>query len=445
MRINTCCLLILSASVTLTSCSEKKVLNGKRENIIISESDLQISGLKRNIEFDAAQNLTEWSQYMVNKNNVPGVLNFSENLKEIWRYDFDLAATNRNCITSSPLLVGDNILFVDGGGILHSINTKTQKENWKFSSTIKGETGQTGTALAYSNGVIILSTSFSECMGISECGKLLWRIALPAPCKGDAITVDGNIAYLVCSNNSLQKLNVNTGKIMWSSKAVDSVNSLIGNAAPIVYSDYVVVPYSSGEVSCVRASDGVEIWESIVSRFSVTDVASTLQHLRATPVLDNGIVYIVASNGITEAFEVNTGGKLWSKNIGGVTPVALSKSHIFVIGNNAELACLDKRDGSVVWITQLTEKEGIPFWNWRNFYKGFGRKLETYQPWYSSFVTDKGLVLVSASGKISYIDPCNGKVRKCKEIGHPLSVSPIIVNGVMYVLCDDGCLIAYRY
>lgn len=444
MRIKTCCLLVLASSVVLTSCSEKKALKGKRENIIVSESDLQVSGLKRDVEFDFAQSLTQWTQYGANKNNAPGVLNFPENPKKIWRYNFHLSAINGNCMTSSPLLVGENILFVDGGGILRSINAKTHEKNWEFSSTIKGETGQTGTALAYSNGVIILSTSFSECMGLSERGKLLWRISLPAPCKGDAITVDGNVAYLACSNNSLQKLDIKTGKIIWSSKAVDSVNSLIGNAAPVVYGDYVVVPYSSGEVSCVRASDGVEVWESIVSKFSVTDVASTLQHLRASPVLDNGIAYIVSSTGVAEAFEISTGGKLWSKNIGGVTPVASSKTHIFVIGNNAELVCLDKNDGTIAWTTKLTEKEKIPFWNWRNIYKGFGREIETYQSWHSSFVTDKGLVIISASGKILYIDPKNGNVRKCVEIGHPLSVPPIVVDGVMYVLCDDGCLIAYK-
>ena len=43
-----------------------------------------------------------------------------------------------------------------------------------------------------------------------------------------------------------------------------------------------------------------------------------------------------------------------------------------------------------------------------------------------------------------YVSPKNGEIEKTIKIGKKISVSPIIVDGAMYILCDDGTLLKYK-
>lgn len=443
MRIKLGCLVVIS-SLMLFACSDKKKLLGDRSEIIIATNDINVTGFSNALNLGQVSNLDEWNQFGSNSSNNTGVLSFSSSPRKQWEYSFDLSAINGNCMTAAPIFVKGNILFVDAGGILHSINAKTHRENWHFSTTVKNESGQIGTALACSNDIILVSTSFSECMGISLSGKLLWRRPLPAPCKGDAIAVSGNYAYLICGNNSLHKINVKNGEMLWSSKAIDSTNNFLGMAAPVLYNGYVIALYSSGEVSCVRENDGVEVWENIVSKYNLTDVSTAIQHLRVSPLVDKGIVYVVASNGIIESFDIKTGSRVWTKDIGGLSQIASAESHLFVVDRNANLACIDKLNGSIAWIRSLATKEKVSLWNLGNITKGFNRKINTYYPWYGQLLTSSGIIITTQSGKLLYINPKTGSIKKEIEIGHPISIPPIIVNEVMYILCDDGYLLAYK-
>lgn len=435
----------LALSFSLVACSSKDKITGDRKDIIVSDSALVISDVNTNIITLDETNAHEWIQPNLNESNNLGALVFSTSPKKIWEFTSDYESLNGNCVAASPIFVNGSVIFVDAGGVVHNINAKTGKEIWATSTTVKGETGQAGAAIAYSGKTVLVSTSFSECIGLSaNDGKVMWRRRLPAPCKGSAITVDNGFAYIVCNDSSFHKLDAKTGEIIWSDKGIDSVVSYVGGASPAIGNKLLFLPTSSGELICAEKKNGLRVWETTISQFSATEAASSIQHLRVSPVISGNMLYVISPTGTCVAFDIYTGAKIWSQNAGGLSNIAISVNHIFVVDKDSNLSCINKNTGAVAWVKKISTKEDVRSFSFKGFYKGFLHKQNISYNEYFIFSSAKNIIIVSPSGYIIYLSPKDGNIEKTIAIRKKINVSPIIVDGAMYILCNDGTLLKYK-
>jgi outer membrane protein assembly factor BamB len=74
-------------------------------------------------------------------------------------------------------------------------------------------------------------------------------------------------------------------------------------------------------------------------------------------VIDRGVVYAVSQSGLMAAFSLNTGERLWSRDIGGIQTPWAAGDYVYVLDNNARLLCLTRKEGRVRWIHQLPQYE----------------------------------------------------------------------------------------
>ncbi len=63
--------------------------------------------------------------------------------------------------------------------------------------------------------------------------------------------------------------------------------SLINNAGPAIDGDIVVVPYPSGDLVALKASDGSNIWSENLARTRTTSQLASMSDA-ARPAIDNG-------------------------------------------------------------------------------------------------------------------------------------------------------------
>jgi len=57
---------------------------------------------------------------------------------------------------------------------------------------------------------------------------------------------------------------------------------------------------------------------------------------------------------------------------------------------------------------------------------------------------DGRLILVSTDGDLADVDAETGTVRSRINIGKSMSLPPVAANGVLYILTDEGRIIAYK-
>lgn len=425
-------LLFSALGLLLVGCSTKEKLKGERISIALSEGteDSETKTDSTPVELDNAASNTECTQAFYSSTHSYAPLKMSCKFSQLWSANLDFASDPTIRATASPIVANGKVFCMDAGGIVYALNAKTGKRIWRQSTTIKGKDGQTGGALAYSDGVLVVNTAFAESVGFeANTGKILWRIKLPAASKGDAITIRDGKAFMLCQNSSLNVVDIKTGRILWSHTGILSEAKYLGSPSAAVDNEAVYVVYPSGEIFALLLANGSVLWDAMVSKFSLTNTAETYVDPRACPVVKGDTLYVVAANGQTLAFNTRTGERIWSADLGSVQAPIVSGNSIFVCNANSELVCLNRNNGHKRWSTSLE------------------RETKFVSNWYGQVLCENHIVTLSPYGRLSLISPKTGAIEKVINIENyedAISLNPVVANGIMYVQLNSGKVVAYR-
>lgn len=417
--------------LVLIGCSEKESLKGVRESVLSSDVvGEHIENIDKSpVLVDAEVYNRVYMQPFMNSAHCYAPLKFAiiTDPQEIWTAGLDFEATKSIKITASPIVADGKVFCIDAGGVVYAFDAETGEQLWRKSSTIAGKDGQTGTAIAYDKGHLIVATCFSEAMSLNpKTGALQWRIKLPASSKGDAITISEGRVFFMCANSSLQVVDIDNGKLLWSHSGIASESAYLGSSAVAVDGGMVYVAYPSGEIFALLVETGATIWESAFPKFSVSNAASAFTHPKASPVVKDGIVYFVAANEQTAAFDAKTGTRLWIKDYGGLQTPIVSGNSIFVINARSEMVCLNRFTGDLRWRSVLDDQHK--------------------NDWYGTVLLKDRILALSPAGEMLFISLKDGKITRTGiNVGsRGISVNPIIADTTLYILSNDGDLSAYK-
>jgi outer membrane protein assembly factor BamB len=97
-----------------------------------------------------------------------------------------------------------------------------------------------------------------------------------------------------------------------------------------------------------------------------------------------------------------------------------------------QVTCIDRQTGQVRWLTQLRD------WQHLNSHKGI-------IVWTGPVMAGDKLVMVSTlpENGLLTMDPLTGKILSIDSLPSPTIVQPIVSDGKLLLLSDDGYLTAY--
>ncbi len=147
--------------------------------------------------------------------------------------------------------------------------------------------------------------------------------------------------------------------------------------------------------------------------------------------IDRGLVYVVSHAGRLAAIDIRTGQRVWDAAIASLQMPWVAGDYIFVVSIDAELVCLRREDGAVVWVSKL-----------RRFKNEKDRKGRI--AWAGPIAAGDHLILVSTQGQIVKVSPQDGAVVASKEIGDGFTVAPIVADDMIFVLSEKGKLYALK-
>ena len=147
--------------------------------------------------------------------------------------------------------------------------------------------------------------------------------------------------------------------------------------------------------------------------------------------IDRGLVYVVSHAGRLAAIDIRTGNRVWEAPLASLQMPWVAGDYIFVVSVDAELVCVSRADGAVVWVEQLTR--------YKNAKKRKGRIS-----WAGPVLVGDHLVLVSSEGKVVKVAPQSGAVLDTIKISGGSVVSPIVADETIFILTEKGKLIALK-
>lgn len=431
-------MIALTATTFLTGCdtfSSKEPLKGTREPLFLplteeSGTPKTLKSHKINITIGKGENLKDWPVQGGRHDNALPPLQLSTSPQKLWRTNIG-HGMNTNKKYTANMVIADNIIFaMDTSGKVSAVDAKDGHVLWTIATSPSDRDQDTlGGGVGYEKGTVYVATSFGEVIALQAAdGKEIWRqTSLMTPMRVAPTIKDGRV-FVVNISNELHALNSKNGEILWSHAGIPETTSLLGGATPALTNNVIIIPYSSGEVHALRVENGYPLWSESIPPSQAGDSLSGIPHIRARPLIVDGAAYIVSHGGRMVAIDTNTGMRIWQNDITGIRTPAVFGNYLFIISNTQEVTCIDRQTGESVWSVPLPQRDSS----------------KNVNHWAGPVIAGGHLVLTGTSGEIIYLSPNTGEKMHTVNANEPLFLSPVICDGILYTLSNDGNIIAWK-
>lgn len=430
-------IIFLSSLIALSimGCAKKgPPLGGKREPILVLGEDLTLSPEVSTLAVtlpDPKPN-ADWPQAGGEPDHTMSSVILADTFKEIWSTSIGAGASSGRRILTTPIVANDIVYTLDANSVVSAFNTKNGKKLWDMIISPKGKRQDSiGGGLAYAEDRVFVTSAFAEVIALdAKTGQVAWRHQINSPIRSAPIVKDGRV-YLISINNHLEVINARNGKPLWSHAGISETASILGGASPAIGSGIVVVPYSSGEVYGLRVENGYPVWYESLTSFKHVDSITSINHIRAQPVIDENTAFLISHSGMMMALDVRLGNKVWSREVGGIQSPAVYGNFMYLISNENKLTCLTKDKGYVKWVSPLP------------LFKDPG-KLKDRIIWAGPLLAGNRLLITGSNGTLEIYSALEGKKIGEIKLPHKTTLAPIVADRTLFILTDQGRLIAYR-
>ncbi|MEM7505476.1 MAG: PQQ-binding-like beta-propeller repeat protein [Pseudomonadota bacterium] len=426
---------LLVAALTLAGCGlfdEDDRLEGER--IKLREQDRE-SAARQTIRapLSAPVALSEWTQTNGRAAHNSGNIAGPANPQIVWRVDAGTGNSDESWITSPPIVAGGAVLVLDAEARLSAFDAASGADRWRTDLSPEGEDGDEGFGggLAAEGNAVFATTGFGEVLALNITdGEIIWRKRFNAPFRAPPSVANGVIVAVTRDNQSFA-LSASSGDVLWRHQGIASDAGLLGGASPAMAGGLVVLPYASGEMLGVDIGSGRPIWSAVLTGGRRGLARASITDLTGDPVIAGPFVLAANQSGRMVAIEGRSGNRVWTRVIGAIRPLWPVGDTLFLMSDLSELTRISLRDGSTLWRTPLP---------------AFEDEEDQEDPiTYSGPVVVSGKVLVTDSlGNLWSFDGVSGEGQVIADIPGGSHTGPVAAGNTIYVLGDDGDLVALR-
>jgi len=313
----------------------------------------------------------------------------------------------------------DSHLFAAGrDGDVVAFDLKTGKQIWRTKTelTLAGGTGVGGE-------LVVVGSADGHVVALAASnGAQRWRadvkgeiLSAPAVADKEVIvrTVDGKLRALAAAD----------GREIWNAEQQIPRLTLRGAAAPVVARDIAISGFDNGRVLAVNISDGTTVWDSPVSPSHGRTELDRLNDIDAAVKVVGEEVFVAGYQGRAAMLALDSGQIWWTRDISSYRGVDVDEDQMYVSTSGGELAALKRRSGSPVWLNDLLKRRSLS----------------------APAVIGDYVVVADLDGYVHWFDRATGTLAgREKAGGDRVTNAPLVVDGILYVISDNGDVVALR-
>ena len=368
-----------------------------------------------------------------------------------WQQDAGKGSDDDSRLTAVPIVAGGRVYVLDAqahlfafdsrnGNPLWDKNLAPYRENNFVNSASLGLIGQNksidpskgfGGGVAYDDGKLFATTGFGSVFALDAAsGKQLWTTDLGVPIV-NAPVANGGRVFVSTQDNHFYALSQSDGRKLWDHQGITETAGILESTSAAVAGEYVIAPYTSGELYAIRVENGRPAWNDMLTRSGQVTALSELDDIAGKPVVDRDMVFAISHSGVMVAINVNTGERVWARDLGGIQTPWVAGDFLYVLTTDARLLCLERKDGKVKWIHQLPR--------WEDEESRSGALV-----WAGPVLVSDRLILVSSGGYAVSVSPYTGELTGRMPIPDGAYIPPVVANGTLYLLTNSAQLVALR-
>jgi outer membrane protein assembly factor BamB len=430
----------LAALSALPGCSmydslfgpDKKPLPGERQAVLQAGRALSDAAAPRSVTVPPPTDLAEWPQPGATPAHEGGHLALPGGFTRAWTAGIGESSGYRRRITAQPVLSAGRIVTMDADGVVAAFEAATGRALWRTATEPADDRStHIGGGVAISGTTVYAATGRAEVLAIDAAtGAISWRAPLGAPARS-APTVAADRLFVGTLDNQMLALSTADGKRLWAYQSPASETLVLGLPAPALVDGIVIAGFGSGELAALRASSGTLVWSDSLAaargRVSIADLSA----ITGMAMVRDGRVHAASLGGQLLANDLRSGRRLWELELASSQAPWLAGDWLFAVGTDAQLAAVNRNDGSVAWITQL------------DAYENPAKRTDPIA-WCGPILAGGRLFLGNSRGDAVLVDPVNGAIAGTMNLPGALSLAPIVAGGTMYMVTDNATLLALR-
>ena len=337
----------------------------------------------------------------------------------------------------TPIVAGNLAIVVvtdngagDQGGLV-ALDLTTGAERWRYRTPYPA----VGAAAA-SGDTVVVATKNGEvhAVGLAD-GALRWRHDAAAGMSSFSgslwapPTIADGLVYIALQGN-FTAIDLATGAPVWSRDPDDPEFNWLGSLAAVAVSEGNAIAAFNRTlgVASASATTGAPLW-------SIKDGRAVA--VNASPLVENGIVYMINAAGTVTAAALSTGSVIWARN---VTPMAtewhysvtatpaLAGGRLFVATQWDDLVALDAASGVELW--RAPAPDGVlNFTHYRDAQAG----------WPASPVVTGDIVWIGGlDGRLIAFAADDGRELWSTQLGAPITSAVAPTGDALVVASYDG-------
>jgi outer membrane protein assembly factor BamB len=431
----------LLAPLALTGCetidswfsAKKDPLPGKREPLGALRRGFRPDENAPRVTLPPPVRDTAWPQAAGNATHLMGHLSAGETMRPAWSANLGEGGGNRRKILAQPVVVNGFVYAMDSSAVVSAFNLSNGGAVWRTETVDKDiDSTNVGGGLCWDAGTLYAVNGVSELLALDPVkGAIKWRHGINVPARSAPTVADGRI-FLTTIDSKLLALSPNDGHLLWSYQATQVPTTMLGSPAPAYAQGIVVAGFASGEVAAMRGETGAIVW---TDGLGISQGRSTLVEflaIRGEPVISNGQVYVTGLGGLTVAADLLTGRRVWERRIAGANTPWIAGSSMFMISSDQEIGAISVDDARISWVTTL------PRWV-------DPEKKKDVVTWYGPVLAGGRLIVLGSNSRALWLNPATGETVTSQSLSDaPAPFPPVVVDGTMLVVTDDGRLTAWR-
>lgn len=318
----------------------------------------------------------------------------------------------------APSSDGTRIYAAASDGRISAFNAAKGERLWRAKTKLPLSGGP-----AVGNGYVVAGSTDGQVVALrAEDGAEAWRVDVASEVLA-APAIGPDHAYVRTVDGKLIALKLTDGGQAWFVQQTMPRLSVRGTGSPVVASSMVICGFDNGRVAAYDINDGTQIWDLLLAPPAGRTEVERLSDLNGTVQVLGDDVYAVGYQGQLSALARESGQVLWTREASSYSSVGADAGNIYVTTDNGEIVAVERRSGRELW--RYTELQN--------------RDLTAPAPFGSS------VVVGDFEGYLHWFEAGTGKPEARVRAGSArISAAPLVVNELIYVLTDDGDLVAYR-
>ena len=190
-----------------------------------------------------------------------------------------------------------------------------------------------------------MTTGFADVFSLDpNDGHEIWHSTVSAPVRGAPLVFDDRV-FSISIDNKLHAMAAVDGSDLWIFTGLRRSRAMSAATARRARRTFVVAPFTSGELVCLRAENGRTVWnESLVGPRRELRAFGNLADIRGRPVIDRDLVdrHGLGRHGRAPSTCAPASAS-GSASIGGNQTPWVAGEFVFVVTGSADVAALEPR------------------------------------------------------------------------------------------------------